>query len=293
MLRHCGSDAAIPVLAPELGNPELSHFVRLVFQGLETPEADKALAKTLPKSNDDIKVGIIGTLGQRGSSKSVKAIKPYLSDTNTEIQLAAIIALGNIGGKDATEALTKAKVNPELSNEWKRSQLKCAGTLDDKTAMRAYRKFLAEGNDNPIRAEALVGMTTLAPAESITEVCALLDADNTRLKQIAIGLLPILPAEQLTERLVGMAPENQIWVINALSNRTDPAAESAVLKLTANENEAVRDAAFKALGTIGRDASTQPLLAAAADNEAHGPFAKSLRTEIFRRPQFRHYSGSL
>ena len=36
MLRFCASEACIPVLAPELTNPELSSFVRLVFQGLET-----------------------------------------------------------------------------------------------------------------------------------------------------------------------------------------------------------------------------------------------------------------
>ncbi|MCK4564466.1 MAG: HEAT repeat domain-containing protein, partial [Verrucomicrobia bacterium] len=266
MLRHCASEACVPVLAPQLTNPKLSSFVRLVFQGLETPAADKALAKALPKANNAIKVGIISTLGQRGSEKSVKAIKSYLKNNNTEIQLAAITALGNIGGKDATKALVRAKVNPKLSNDWKRAQLKCAGTLDVKTATRAYRKFLEEEHDDIIRAEALVGLVSLDPASSATEVLALLNSDNARLKKTATGLLAALPTAKLIESLAGMAPENQVLVISTLSDRKATEAEAIMLKLAASENESVRNAALLALGNVGRTASIQPLLAVTATN---------------------------
>ena len=266
MLRHCASDTCIPVLATRLADPDLSSFVRLVFQGLETPAADKALIKALPRADPAIKVGIIGTLGQRGSSKSVKAINPYLKSPHAEIQLAAITALANIGGKGATKALLKAKVGPGLSNDWKHAQLKCARTLNAKTAERAYRTFLAEEHADTIRADALAGLVSLDPTGASSEVFALLDSDNPLLKKTAFTLLSKLPTEKLMGSLGGMSPINQIRIITILSDRKATEAEAIVLKLAASKNETVRDAARLALGSVGTSSSIQPLLAVTATN---------------------------
>ena len=65
-----------------------------------------------------------------------------------------------------------------------------------------------------------------------------------------------------------MAPENQILVVENLSERKATEAEAAVLALTESENEAVRNAAFQALEMIGGADSIQPLLAAAPKNSA-------------------------
>ncbi len=268
MLRYCASETCVPVLAPQLTNPKLSSFVRLVFQGLETPAADHALIKALPKANPAIKIGILSTLGQRGSEKSVKPIKPYLKNHNPEIQRAAITALGNIGGKNATKALVKAKVNPALSNDWKRAQLKCAGTLDAKTATRAYQQFLKEEHDSTIRSEALYGWVTLDPAGSANEVIALLTSKNSRLQKAAIGLLPALPTSKLTENLAEMEPENQILVIRTLTSRKATETENTMLQLAASENQSVRDAALLALGTLGQTASTKLLLSMMTTNDS-------------------------
>jgi len=268
MLRFCASEACVPVLAPKLADPELSSFVRLVFQGLETPAVDKALIAALSRANDTIRIGIIGTLGQRSESpKSVKAIRKYLKSRNPEVQLAAITALGNIGGKNATKALVKAKVRPEFSNPWKHAQLRCAGTLDAKTAERAYRKFLAEDHDDEIRAAALVGLTTLSPADAATEVLSLLSSDNARLKQTATGLLAILPTEKMIGSLTEMTPENQVLVISTLSDRQAVEAEGAMLQLAVGENEAIRNAAFQALEYIGGVQSIEILVAAAPHDD--------------------------
>lgn len=268
MLRFCASEACVPVLAPKLTDLDLSSFVRLVFQGLETPAADKALAKALPKADPVLKIGIIGTLGQRGSTKSVKAIKPHLKGKDAQIQSAAITALGNIGGKEAAKALVKAKVAPQLSNDWKRAQLKCAATLDAKTAPRAYQKFLATDQDEEIRAEALAGWTHLAPQEAAPTVFEWLSSDSAHLKKIAIGLLPALPTPQLIQAGKKADSKNQALIIRALSDRKDPPVEEFVISTLSNTNAVVQSAAFTALGKVGGAASIDILLAAVPNNDA-------------------------
>jgi len=267
MLRFCASEACVPVLAPELTNPELSSFVRLVFQGLETPDADKALIVALPQADSEQLPGIISTLGQRGSDKSGKAIAPYANNDSVDIARAAITALGNIGGKEACKALQKARVMPALSTDWKLARMKCAGSLETKQAAKIFMEYRLDENEQ-VRIASLVGITKIAPAKFSPEVLIILNSRKPRHRQAAIGLLAMLPVDGLLAGLDGLSPENQILVVENLSERKATEAEAAVLALTKSENEAVRNAAFRALEMIGGADSIQPLLAAALNHSA-------------------------
>lgn len=269
MLRHCASEACVPVLAPKLTDKDLSAFVRLVFQGLESPAADKALIDALSKAgNTEIKVGLIGTLGQRGSSASVKAIKPYLTSSRSELQMGAITALGNIGGKEAAKALVQAKVKSELASAWIHAQLKCAGTLDAKNAESVYRKFFQESYDEQIRAAALVGLVALSPDRAADAVLTTLFSDNACLKQTATGLLDRMPTDKLTGRLLQLEPDLQIRVLGILSQRKAADAENAVLQLAAGDNTVVRNAAYNTLAQIGGVHSVGMLISKAPQDDA-------------------------
>jgi HEAT repeat protein len=251
MLRFCASDACVPVLAPGLTRGDLSAYVRMVLQGLQTPAAEQALIEALPRAGSDIKVGIIGTLGQhRGSPEAVDAVAPYLQNSTTELQLAAMTALANIGGERAARHLVNARVQPRLVKDWKRAQLRCASTLDAETAGRACRRFLGEEHDDSIRAAALVGMVTLFPDESAELVFNFLTSGDKRLKSTAAGLLYRLPADRLAAQLGTMEPENRLRMLHVLAERRASEAEEAVLKL-ASEDPAMRKAAYAALSEVG------------------------------------------
>ena len=260
MLRFCASDACVPVLAPALTRGDLSAHVRMVLQGLQTPAAEQALIEALPRAGSDIKVGIVGTLGQhRGSPEAVEAVAPYLQNSTTELQLAAMTALANIGGERAARHLVNARVQPRLVNNWKRAQLRCALTLDAETAGRACRGFLGEEHDDTIRAAALVGMVTLSPHESVELVFKFLASDHARLKSTAAGLLYRLPAERLAAELGTMDPENRLRVLHVLAELRAPEAEEAVLNL-ATDDAGMRKAVFATLAEVGRDATLARLL---------------------------------
>ncbi|VGO20166.1 HEAT repeat domain-containing protein [Pontiella sulfatireligans] len=273
MLRHCASEASVPVLEKELLNPELSQFVRRVLQGLKASSANDALIAPLPAASNKITAGIIGTLGQRGSEQSVKTIAPYLESENAEIQRAAITALGNIGGKKARKALAGAKVDSKFSSEWKMAQIKSAEKLKPRSvlffrsnpALKVYKAFLDDGDEN-IRCAALVGVAKADADEAADMVLAELNSENARIRNTALGLLAVLPSDELVEEIEELDTPSQILVISELSDRKATEAETVVLKLAASENAAIKTAAFQALEHVGGAASIQPLIDAALDN---------------------------
>lgn len=269
MLRLCASETSIPVLAEYLNDPGLSSFTRLVFQGLETPAADKALIQALPNVDDMLKVGIIGTLGQRGSTASVKAIKPYLKDVNMEIQRASITALGDIGGKDAAKILNKAKVAPELSLAKKQALIQCATTLEPRNAARIYKRLSKDSNPN-LQAAALVGLTKNDPEKSASFVIKQLDSKEPRIQNTAVELIPALPTDDLIaagKLNTKMSPENRAVVIDALADRSDAGIETALIQMMADTNAVVQKAAYAALGKVGETEGTKILIAAAPENK--------------------------
>ena len=270
MLRFCASAASVPVLEKELLNPELSHFVRFVFQGLESREVDTALLAALPAASDQIKIGIIGTLGQRGTKKAVAAIAPALESENTELQLAAITALGNIGGRKAGKALAHATVAPALSKAWKQARIQAAegvraypfGLFSSGSA-KAVCTALREDDNADIRSAALIGLTKAGPKKAAPIVLAALDDAEPRLRNTAISLLPLLPTDQLCSVRLGMKAETQVLLINELARRGASEAEEALLAATANENKTIRTAAIQALGKIGGTRTIERLIAEA------------------------------
>ncbi|MDF7823099.1 HEAT repeat domain-containing protein [Pontiellaceae bacterium B12227] len=256
MLRHCASDASVPVLEKELLNPELAEFVRRVFQSLETPAANEALLEALAAGPN---VGIIGTLGQIGSEKSIAAIAPYLENENADLQFAAITALGNIGGKKAVKALEAATVKPEFSNDWKLAQLEAAEGvgagwfgLSSKGSEKKIVAKLLEDDDAGIRCAALVRLTAMKPGKAAPVVLGKLDSDNKEEQTAAKGLLAQLPTDRLIEAVQSGA-EYSVIIIDILTDRKAVEAETLMLSLVTSKGAAVQQAAFQALTQIGGD----------------------------------------
>jgi HEAT repeat protein len=156
---------------------------------------------------------------------------------------------------------------PALSTDWKLARMKCAGSMETKQAAKIFMEYRLDDNEQ-VRIASLVGITKIAPAKFSQEVLIILNSRNPRHRQAAIGLLAILPVDGLLAGLDGLSPENQVLVVETLSGRKASEAEAAVLALTASENEAVRNAAFRALEMVGGTDSIQPLLAAALNHPA-------------------------
>ncbi|QBG48616.1 HEAT repeat domain-containing protein [Verrucomicrobia bacterium S94] len=274
LLRHCASEACVPVLKKELLNPDLSAFVRMVFQGLESDAVDSALLAALPEAPADLQIGIISTLSARGTTEAVSEIIPFLESENADLQFSSIRALGNIGGKKAVKALAQATVNPQFSKVLKEAQLAAVegvkpsffGLFSANSDKKVYAAMLAD-EDPAIRSAALGAMVKTDPADAADAVFQALENENSDLRKTAYSLLPQLPTQSLTD-IESEDPEIELLVLHELAVRREAAGEAFAVEKMQRENDAVRKAAIYALGQIGGTSAFQLIPAAASDQTA-------------------------
>ena len=128
-----GTKQSVPALSKMLNDPKLSDLARYALECYpeEIGTVDEALRNALQKTTGKTKVGIINTLGERRDSKSVKALGELIYDSDKIVAVAAVSAIGKIGGLEATDVLAKAKdkTSGNLKLVVLDSYLKCADQL--------------------------------------------------------------------------------------------------------------------------------------------------------------------
>lgn len=271
MLRRVGSAQSVPALSKLLADKDLSHMARFALQHMPAPQAGIALCEALPRLEGDLKIGLIGSIGQRGDRKAVPEIAKFAADSNTEIARAAIGALGRIGGAEAAEVLTKLKTPARLAAARDNAYLMCAdsmlaeGQKDD--AVKIYTKMFSAENGTWIRIAAYKGFVQAQKDKAVPVILELLKDKNLDLQRAAGKFMTEMPGDVVTkalaEQLENLGPDAQVVLLGAIEARGDKAAASYVAKAVKSDNGAVRLAAIEGLGVLG-DASHVELLAAAS-----------------------------
>ena len=108
-LKTIGTAHSVEALAKLLHDEELSHMARHALQTNDAPEAVKALVGAMDKASKKIKIGIISSLGARGTGVPIAPLAKALADKDAEISTAGALALGAIGSEEAVKALAAAK----------------------------------------------------------------------------------------------------------------------------------------------------------------------------------------
>ena len=108
-LKTIGTAHSVEALAKLLHDAELSHMARHALQTNNAPEAVKALVGAMDKAPKKIKIGIISSLGARGTGVPIAPLAKALADKDAEISTAGALALGAIGSEEAVKALAAAK----------------------------------------------------------------------------------------------------------------------------------------------------------------------------------------
>jgi HEAT repeat protein len=108
-LKTIGTAHSVEALAKLLHDEELSHMARHALQTNDAPEAVKALVGAMDKASKKIKIGIISSLGARGTGVPIAPLAKALADKDAEISSAGALALGAIGSEEAVKALAAAK----------------------------------------------------------------------------------------------------------------------------------------------------------------------------------------
>jgi HEAT repeat protein len=268
MLRRVGSAKSVPALSNMLADKELSHMARFALQFMATPEAGAALREALPKLDGDLKIGVIGSIGQRGEKQAVPQIAQLITGGNLDISRAAIESLGRIGGPEAAESLARAQVPASLRSSRDNAYLMCADKMlaegQASEAVKIYREMIAPANSTWIRIAAYKGLVSAEKEKAVPLILALLKDRDLDLQRAAGKFITEMPGTAITkalaEQLGDLNPEAQIVLLSALEMRGDKAAGLYVARILNSRNETVRLAAIKALAVLG-DASNVELLA--------------------------------
>ena len=271
MLRRVGSARSVPSLAKLLSDKELSHMARFALQFMPAPEAGEVLREALPRVEGDLKIGVIGSLAQRGDLEAVPEIAKYITASDTNLARAAIGALGRIGGMQAAHALSSMDVPAGLKDVRDNAYLMCADKMLAEglrtEASAIYRNLASPTKSTWVRIAAYRGFVKAEKEKAVPIVLSLLNDKDLDLQRAAGKFLTEIPGEAITRALArqlgSLDAEAQIVLISALETRGDKTATFYIAKTVKSDNKAVRLAAIKALAILG-NASCVRLLAEAS-----------------------------
>jgi len=167
-----GTQQSVPVLAPMLTNQEYSDMARYALERIPGEAADKALLDALPKADGKAKIGIVNSLGERGTKAAAGEIAKLVDNSDRLLAGAAISALGKIGGPDALKGLDKALASaPDnqkmlVYDAYLRIADKMAAAGDKAGANKIYVSLNKEGVPSLVRSAAMKGIAGSARGTS-------------------------------------------------------------------------------------------------------------------------------
>ena len=273
-----GGKAAVPVVAPLLADAELSSWARIALEAIPDPSADDALRAALEKVEGRLLVGVINSIRVRRDAKSVDPLIQKLKHSEVSVASAAAVALGQIGGDRAAQALERALTveAAELRSAVAKGCILCAEgylTNDQRPqAMKLYDTVRAASLPKQRVLEATRGAILARQNEGIPLLLEQLRSPD--LQRVGIGLRTAreLPAREVTEALGNELhrsdADRQAPLLLALSDRNDDAVLPVVLKAAQTGPVELRIVAIGALDRMGDTSCVPVLLEAAADDNA-------------------------
>lgn len=272
-LMYIGSGKSVPVLGTLLNDPNLTHMALFALERIPDKAVDRVLREALDDTTGLAKIGVINSLGNRRDRLAVEGLLQALRDDNPAIQKAAVIALGKIGTLEAARALeVQARNAPEeLHRCVQDGRLRAAEHLTQeghaKEALPIYQDIYQNGKEPHIRLAGFRGLLLTEPSKTEHRLIGALGSDDSYKRGFAARRIAEIPSGRdmtaFIQSLSQLQSAGQAALIDALAVRGERAAAPTVRTFAGSSNANVREAALKALGTIG-DASDALLLARVA-----------------------------
>lgn len=273
-LSVCGTEAALPALAPLLADEQTTGIACLALGGIPSPKATSMLLDALPAARGNARLQIVGALGGRGDAAAVKALAALAGDADVPLACAAIRALGRIPAAPAREALAALRANsrPETAVAVASATLEEADRMaaaGDRAASASLCAGLMQASQPAfIRRGAFSSLLRLDADEGMGRIRTTLTATppDVQLLPIAIARIAVLKAPDASKThaamLPGLPPAAQVWMLDALEARGDADARAAIVAQAAATEATVRRHALAAIGRL-EDTTAVPLLAKA------------------------------
>ncbi len=275
-LRLIGRGECIDQVAAALDHkdPQVRDAARRCLAANPDSRATAVLLDRLKTAEDStFTVGLINALGFRGDRKGAGAVAKELGNQDQTVACAAARALAKIATPRAIKALGAARPTAEGSLRMAicDAYLLCADKLTARgkaqEAMAIYKELAAAEKSRPIRLNATGGMLRAAGDEAGAMILKLVAGDDADLRAIAVGRIADLSSGGVKHLAAGsaqLAAPHQILLFDALGAKGDAAARPAVVAALDSENEEIRVAALRALGSVGTAADIPALAAQAA-----------------------------
>ena len=283
-----GTQAEVPALAAMLTDDSLSHIARYALAQIGGAGADQALLAVLGQTSGKTRLGIIHTLGNRGTTAALEPLKKLLGSEDAETACEAARSLGRIGGSDAASALEAAmnEAQGRVAEVMADSLLVCADGLaagdGREEAARLYERVFLEGPKPWIRAAALRGLALTGDARAAERVGDALLSRDRYVRETAARLVQEVPGRAATYafagRLAALPAEGQMVLLRALTARADKAALPTVVEAAGSRDASVRVAALEAIGRLGDGTSVGILAERAASSR--GPEQAAARAAL-------------
>ena len=265
MLQRIGTDKCIPAVTRLLSDEILAEYAVGVLERVGTPAATTALRQALDTAPVKVKLGLLGSLGVLQDAAAVKPIAKLAADPDPVMALAAMRALGKIGGEAAVNALQSLTVPEPLPRSYRESLLDAAQSLPAPKAGDVFAKVLT-ANDPVSNVGALAGLLRVDPARGIAMIKLRLPENDPH---TVAGVLILIGlgkgGDALIQSVGGVlndAPlDLKVKLIIALGASRNPLALPYVSANLSDTNAAIREATIAALGEIGTAAQLKPLLA--------------------------------
>jgi hypothetical protein len=133
--------AEVPALAQAMKDLDLRESARCALDRNRSPEATDALLAALAEVGPAFRVGVVGSLGDRGGERVTRALQGLADDEDVEVRLAAADALAKIpdAGNDAVLSQMSKQACPCTRETATKARIRLAETLaraGDKSAAR-------------------------------------------------------------------------------------------------------------------------------------------------------------
>lgn len=289
--RQAGVDA-IPVLAPMLLDPDMSHMARYVLEPMPSPEAGAALRDALGKTTGRLQVGMISSLAMRKDTEAVPALIKLLGDPDLDVANEAARSLGMINPPEAVKALTDALGAADVP-AGKVATL-CEGLLRCAEQLAAQGKggeaaavydHLRRVSNAPgwARAGALRGTVLSRGADGLAVLTDTLRGEDEVLFDAALRTSREMQGgDEVAAAVAGVVSalpaERKIKLMQALGERKNEAAGPALMAEAKEGPTEVRVAALLAMTRIGYAPAVDYAAGLVADADAD--LAKAARDSV-------------
>ena len=283
------SDAQVPVLATMLETAETADMARRALQAVPGEASAKALRQALGSAKGKTLVGVVNSLGVRRDAEAAAALADLLGGRDQDVAVAAAIALGQIGTKEALAALEKAEKGATalLLDALRDAQLRAAASGDAggrSVALRLYKRLGDETMPTRWRLAAMSGAMRVCGQAAWAMIRQALVSDDAVLRGAAANLLrqtpPRIPTFVLARELTEGDPKVRPLLIDVLGERADPAAKEAVAAFINAKDETLRVAAVHAVSRMGGADEVDVFLRLAS--KERGPVQQAARVGLER-----------